>query len=389
VIARLHSVICDFAIVPNVTLLLALVVLPARWALASAQTPPPSRPAAKSQSAPTQPDVATVERRLLDAVVQRPDSFEAQQMLAAFYLHQGQLAKAIPHLQRARAIDPTHYATGYDLAVALIQTGQADAARTHVKQMLAARETGELHNLLGDVEQQAGNLRAAAEEYQVAAHMDASEEHLFDWGDSVLRIGMREAAIEVFTAAVARQPKSARLYVGLGIAQYSQGQYADAVKSFCAAVDLSPADPRPYQFLGEMYGVAPELSDEISPRLARFVKAQPGNALAHLYYAMSLWKGSRSTANPADLKSVETHLRRAVTIDPRLAKGFLELGVLLSDQQRYAEAIPELRQAAKLDASNPQPHYRLARAYQSTGQRALAAKELEIFEQLKAAAREQ
>src|SRR5205823_695268 len=122
-------------------------------------------------------------------------------------------------------------------------------------------------------------------------------------------------------AAIARHPQSARLNIGLGIAQYSRGQYEDAVKSFCRAVDLAPSDPRPYQFLGEMYGVAPELGREVTERLARFVKTQPRNALAHLQYALSLWKGAPAESEPADMKQVEALLRRAVTLDPRLAKG--------------------------------------------------------------------
>ena len=80
-------------------------------------------------------------------------------------------------------------------------------------------------------------------------------------------------------------------------------------------------------------------------------------------------------------------LRRAVALDPKLAKGFLELGILLSDQQRYKEAIQQLRSAASLDPGLAQAHYRLARAYQRTGQEELAAKELEIFERLKAGSR--
>src|SRR5947208_12079162 len=101
-------------------------------------------------------------------------------------------------------------------------------------------------------------------------------------------------------AAIARYPQSARLHVGLGIAQYSQGQYKDAVQSFCEAADLAPSDPRPYQFLGEMYGVAPGLGPEITERLARFVKVQPRNALAHFHYALSLWKGEPAASQPAD-----------------------------------------------------------------------------------------
>ena len=84
---------------------------------------------------------------------------------------------------------------------------------------------------------------------------------------------------------------------------------------------------------------------------------------------------------------MEALLRRAIALDPKLAKGHLELGILLSDQQRYKEAIRALRSAAQLEPSLAQAHYRLAQAYQRTGQNELAAKELEIFEQLKGGSR--
>ena len=302
--------------------------------------------------------------------------------MAAFYLHQGKLDAALPHLERAQAIDPTHYANGYDLALVFLQTGRLDQAREQVKRALTAKDTGELHNLLGDVEERAGNLVAAAGEYQRAAQMDASEEHLFDWGNNLVQLRAFEPAAEVFRAGIERYPKSSRIHVGLGIAQYSRGQYEDAITSFCQAVDLAPSDPRPYQFLGEMYGVAPDQAPEITRRLARFVAARPRNAMAHLYYALSLWKGQPAGSTPPDLPRVEALLRRAVLLDPKLAKASLELGILLSDQQRYKEAVPALRRAAQLDPDQAQAHYRLAQAYQRTGQPALAASELQIFERL-------
>ncbi len=165
----------------------------------------------------------------------------------------------------------------------------------------------------------------------------------------------------------------------------SRGKYSDAVASFCRAVDLDPSDPRPYDFLGEIYGVAPELASEVTGRLAGFVKSHPQNAMAHLYYALSLWRGERARSEPDDLRLVETLLKRAVTLDPKLARGFLELGILLSDQERYAEAIEHLRRATTLQSGVAQAHYRLAQAYRRTGQTALAEQQLEIFQQLKGA----
>jgi tetratricopeptide (TPR) repeat protein len=346
---------------------------------------------AQSRStAPTRqakPDLAALERKLLEGVQRQPDSFDARHMLAAFYLQEGKIRAALPHLRRAEVLDPSRAEVGYDLARALLEIGQLDEARTQVKRLLGRKDVGELHNLLGDVEQRAGKLTAAAEEYQVAAHMDPSEEHLFDWGDSLLQLRASGPATEVFRAAIPRHPQSARLRVGLGIALYSQGEYRDAVQSFCDAADLAPSDPRPYQFLGEMYGVSPEVNGEIATRLGRFVDTHPKNALAHLHYAMTLWKGSSDALSSDDVRRIEALLRRAVALDPRLTKGFFELGVLLAEQQRHADAIESLRRAAALDPSLAQAHYRLSQLYQRTGQKDLAAKELETFRDLTAASK--
>ena len=133
-----------------------------------------------------------------------------------------------------------------------------------------------------------------------------------------------------------------------------------------------------------MYGVAPALGEEITKRLARFAKAQPRDAQAQFHYAMSLWKGQPAGSSSPNLRQVEGLLRRAVTLDSKFAKAFLELGILLADQQRYMEAIQELRRATRLAPDLAQAHYRLSQAYQRTGQKALAAKELEIFERLNA-----
>jgi Flp pilus assembly protein TadD len=328
------------------------------------------QPAPPPQSAKSA-ESAAIERRLADAARR------------SFYAEKGRLVAALPYLRRACAIDPNHYDSGHDLALALLETGNLNEAKAHIERMLAAKDAAELHNLLGNVYERAENFAAANDEYQRAAHMAPTEEHVFDWGNNLLQVHAYDEAAQVFAAGLERHPKSARLNVGMGIAQYSRGQYEDAVQSFFRAADLAPADPRPYQFLGEMYGVAPAMGAEITKRLAAFARAKPKDGLAQFYYAMSLWKGQTSPPDEAGMQQVEALLKQAVTLDRRLAKGFLELGILLSDQRRYKEAIRELQRAAELEPNLAQAHYRLAQAYQRTGQKELADKELEIFERLK------
>ena len=261
----------------------------------------------------------------------------------------------------------------------LIEAGEPARAVEVVRGILPRRDTPDVRHLLGDALEAAGDLLGAAEEFQKAAHGDASEENLFDWGNSLLQLRAYVPATNVLVEAVRRFPRSARLQVGLGIVRYARGQFEDAIRAFCAAADLDPDDERPYLFLGEMYGVSASLAPEVTKRLARFVEKQPGHALGHFFYAMSLWKG---TPGAAPSPAVEVHLKRAVALDPRLAKAHFQLGVLYGDEGRYPDAISALEEAVRLEPSMAQAHYRLAQAFRRTGQEELAAKSLEAFERL-------
>ncbi len=267
-------------------------------------------------------------------------------------------------------------------AVRYLEAGEPARAAELLRRVLPRRDTAEVHSLLGNAEETSGNLVAAAEEFQKAAHMDPTEEHLFDWGNNLLHLRAFQPATDVLTAAVERHPRSARLQVALGIALYSRGRFEEAIRSFCAAADLDPRDARPYLFLGEMYGVSAALSLEITRRLAFFVEAQPKNALAHFYYRMSLWK---TEPGAAPSRAVEEHLHKAASLDPRLAKAPFQLGVLYSDQHRYAEAVVALEEAVRLDPQMAQAHYRLAQAYRRSGREDLAQRELDAFEKLQPA----
>lgn len=279
----------------------------------------------------------------------------------------------------AAAADPA------DRARELLESGRLEEARKLAAELVAANlgtvREGMLRNLQGDIEERAGNLVAAAEAFQRAAHLDASEEHLFDWGNNLLAMRAPDDAVLVFEAAVKRHPSSARMHVGLGIARYARGEYPSAVQAFCRAADLEPGDARPIEFLGEMYGVAPDLASEITERVARFAKAQPGVASGQYYYAMNLWRAPEPSGET--FNTVESLLKRAVGLDPKMTKAHLQLGILLAEQKRFGEAIPSLVEATRLDPTLGQAHYRLAQAYQRTGQKELAAQSFAAFERLK------
>ncbi len=290
-------------------------------------------------------------------------------------MKRGDLPQAIPYLLRAFEIDPANYDNGYDLALACLETKDVEGARRVIESMLKLGDKSELHNLLGDVEEASGHTIQAVREYEIAARADPSEKNVFDLGTELLNHAGYQQAIQIFEFAAGRFPKSARFEVGLGVAYYSVGRYPEAVKSLCTAVDLDPADTRALEFLGKLIDVSPEMAEEVSRRLARFVQLYPGNASANYYYALSL----RGRANP---EQIEDLLRRAIKADAKMADAYYQLGILYQDQGETSSAIREYQKAVELRPGFKAAHYRLSSLYRSEGQEEGARKELEIFRSL-------
>jgi len=327
-----------------------------------------------------------VEQTLLQAAKQSPDDFGAQQRLGEFYLQQNRLQQGILYLQKAQRLNPQDYNTGYDLSLAYLNSGDNANASTQLHTMIAQRETAELDDLLAEVDEKSGDYKAAALEYHRAAQLDPSENNIFDLASFLLQHpnyeGFLDNALKFFEYGVEKYPRSAKMTVGLGVALYAEGKYDDAVRTLCAAVDLDPTDPKPFQFLGKVSTASPARIPEIRDRLQKIVQLYPGNGPAIYYYAMCLWRRSEGEA-AADLPTVEALLKRAIAAAPALYEAHFELGILYQDQQRYQDAIRELNQTVALRPDFNRAHYRLFLLYSRTHQKQLADEHLAILKQIK------
>ena len=312
-----------------------------------------------------------------------PQNYDANHNLGELYVRAGKVAAATPYLQQAQRIKPDSYDNGYDLALAYIVTARLADARQLLQTLLKQKDSAELHNLLGEVEEKDGKFVAAANEYELAAHLDPSESNLFDWGSELLLHRTLDPAIQVFQTAAERYPNSPRVAIGLGIAYYSRGNYDDAVKSLLKAADLGPADPRVYPFLSRAYDSSPSQADEVIARFRRFAEQQPNNGRAQYYYAMSLWKGKRAQDPNLDLTQIAALLKKSIALDPSLAEAHLQLGSLYSDQQKYADSIPEYLRALGLNSDLADAHYRLGQAYVRTGEKDRAQEQFQVYQKLR------
>lgn len=327
--------------------------------------------------------MSSAEEQFKKAAELDPKNFDTNHNLGEFYVRVGNISKAAPFLERAQEINPSSYDNGYDLSLAYIMTGRLADGRQLIHDLLKRKDTAELHNLLGDLEEKDAQFVTAENEYELAAHEEPSESNLFDWGSELLMHRTLDPAVAVFEKAVERYPSSPRLMIGLGMALYSRGNYDDAVKALLKGADLNPADSRCYLFLSRAYDSSPGQANAVIDRFRRYSEIEPGNAKAQYYYAMSLWKGRRTEDPNLDLHQIESLLKKSISLDPKLADAHFQLANLYADQSRYTQAIPEYVQARELNPDLADSYYRLGQAYVRTGQKERAQQEFQTYQRLR------
>ena len=327
---------------------------------------------------------ALASEQFREALKLEPESFDANHNLGEFYIHTNNISQAAPLLERARQIDPASYDNSYDLAMADFLLGRFDAARQIVTELVKTRDSGELHNLMGQIQEKDGKFVDAANQFEMAAHMDPSEQNLFDWGGEMMLHRTYEAAIAVYQEGVKRYPDSPRLEIGLGLALYSRGKYDDAVAALLKAADLDPTDARCYLFLSKAYNSSPLQADDVLLRFRRYAELKPRDALAQYYYAISLWKGKRTSDSDVDPQTVEALLLKAIALDDTVADAHVQLGSLYADQHNYEKSIPQYERALQLDENLSDAHYRLGTDLVHVGQKDRAQKEFAIYQKLRA-----
>ncbi len=327
---------------------------------------------------------AAAEEQFRKASLLDAGNYDAPHNLGELLVQRSRIAEAQPYLEWAWRIHPDSYDNAYDLAMADFMLGKLDEARQVVTGLVKVKDTGELQNLLGQIDEKEEKYVEAANDYEAAAHLDPSEDNIFNWGSEMLLHRTYEPAITIFEDGVARYPRSPRMQIGMGLAYYSRGKYDEAIKALITAADLNPTDPRCYVFLSKAYNSSPLEADEVTQRFKRYAEMEPRNALAQYYYAVSLWKGRRVEDPGTDMAAVEGLLRKAIELDDSLAEAHVQLGDLYADERKYQESIPQYERALELDPTLADAYYRLGTDYVHTGERDKAQKELAVYQKLRA-----
>jgi tetratricopeptide (TPR) repeat protein len=195
--------------------------------------------------------------------------------------------------------------------------------------------------MLGEVLRRANRIGPAKEHYERAFELDASVPlHHIRLGGTYLLVGNLGKALQIFQDAAKQFPRNAEIHYFAAIAARGLGNY-----------DVALAE------------------------LRKSLALQPNSADA-------LALSGAINFDRANTVAAEKQLRRALVFSPQHFNAHYDLGRLLVKSNRYAEALPFLEVAAKLQPTSPDVHYQIFLALSRLKRKADANRELELYRQL-------
>jgi tetratricopeptide (TPR) repeat protein len=265
--------------------------------------------------------------------------------------------------------DPGSYEGWYNLAVLRIeQFKDSDGAMDAAQHALALKSTGEIHNVLGDICEAQAHYTDALNHYQEAVRLDPNNDKFaFDFGAELLLHENYDAALTVYRAAVAQFPKSARIRLGLGTAEFMRGKTDESVGEFLKAVDLAPEFEPGYMFLGEAFSASETQSKEAVAKLAYVAGKRRKSFDAQYYYGAALVKEMDDSGDLRNADLAFAALRRAQVLRSEDARVYYQLGELFRVRNETRQAVPYYQKSAALDPNFPEPLYKLGQAYVRLG----------------------
>ncbi len=115
--------------------------------------------------------------------------------------------------------------------------------------------------------------------------------------------------------------------------------------------------------------------DEARDAYRRALELDPHHADAHVNLGRLLHEAGR-------LADAAAHYRLALDVDPDHATAAFDLGTALEDLGRYAEAVSAYRQAIQADPTMADAYYNLAGLYEKMGKKAAALRYLSKYRRL-------
>ncbi len=311
------------------------------------------------------------------AVTERnPRDARAFASLGVVLARETQYKDAAAAYTRAITLNPRLPGIQLNLGLAEYKQGDFQAAIPPLKSALQqAPQNMQARILLGLSCYGANRFAEAAKYLEPAVRADPENTELHQvLAQSCLGAKQYSCAQQQFEQILKLNPDSAAAHMLLGQALDGMQRTPEAIAEFEVAAKVAPQEPSVHFGLGYLHWKVRRY-DEAKVEFERELANDPNHAQALAY----LGDVEMKKDNPEGALDL---LRKAVQIRDDLRIAYLDMGVILAQQNRHPEAIAAFKRAESLDPTQPDAHLRLGRLYKATGDDVAAQKEFSKLREL-------
>jgi Flp pilus assembly protein TadD len=316
--------------------------------------------------------------------IQLPPSEELQmcQSLSEILISSGETASAIGLLKRALELDPGRADLAYNLTLAQYKVGQFDDAAGSAGKCRNLRDSAELEDLLGDIQEARGDNLAAAHAYQAAIELASNEEkYRLALAVEFMRHSNFDAARLVLAQASKLWPTSWRLLLALGMVEHFAGTDEQAEQFLLRAIELAPDPEIALHYFGEIeVEQAAVPSDAAISQLCAHADKNTQDGKMQYYCGAALFRREYTAGKKNDSEKIIRRLHTATTLQPSDAAAHCQLGKVFRWLERWQEAQKAFEECVRLDPNSDDGHYRLAQIYQRLGDRQRSQQQMELYQ---------
>jgi len=305
------------------------------------------------------------------------DNPQAGPMYGACLVAVGRAGDAVGVFERLLARDPKSGKARFNLGYAQVLAHRdPDAVKTLEPLALAGNADAGALNLLASAEASSGHLEPAVAHLQEAIRKDPKDEkNYLDLASLCMKNESNETALYTVEAGLAKVPSSALLHTVRGILKAQQGHHDQAELEFDLANRLDPGRQYGAAGLGVLYTETRQAGRASAVLRARLHKSPNDGTLSFLL-AQALVQEGAAPGSPEFLEAVKS-LKDAIAAKPDPGKAHSLLGKLYAQSGNYAQAVEELRAAARYDPTDRMAFSQLAVSLRRLGRMEEAAAAVE------------
>ena len=313
-----------------------------------------------------------------------PSDADACANLGVIASQQQHYPEAVRYYRRALLIKPSMPGLEMNLGLALFKAGEMkDAARVFLSLYHRAApdspDAQRLRLLIGLADYGSAQYAAAVPFLRDAMARDPQNlpyrlvlAHACLWGKQY------KCVLDVYRQILALNAESAEADMLAGEAYDEMRDHQNAIQQFRNAAKADPKIPGVHFGLGYLLWSENQF-EEAAEQFQLEVENQPNDAESIAY-----WADANVRLNRVDV--ARPLAERALKLNPRQELPWLDLGILDAQAGNNDAAFRDFQAAEKIAPSDIQVHWRLARLYQSAGQRAEAQAEFAKTKRLTQAA---